>query len=60
MAKSKIPPHKVVMTEGKEETIKALRSEYDIQSVQDIQEALTDLLGGTSKKIMEAKMEEHL
>ena len=50
MAKSKIPPHKVVMTEGKEETIKALRSEYDIQSVQDIQEALTELLGGTIKK----------
>ena len=48
------PPHtqkkKVVMTEGKKETIKALRSEYDIQSVQDIQEALTDLLGGTIKK----------
>ena len=39
MAKSKTPPHKVVMTEGKEEIIKALLSEYDIQSVQDIQEA---------------------
>ena len=39
MTKAKIPPHKVVMTEGKEEIIKALLSEYDIQSVQDIQEA---------------------
>ena len=60
MAKSKTPPHKVVMTEGKSELIKALLSAYDIQSVQDIQEALKYLLGGTSKKIMEAEMEEHL
>ena len=60
MAKAKTPPHKVVMPEGKEEIIKALLSAYDIQSVQDIQEALKDLLGGTSKKIMEAEMEEHL
>ena len=36
---AKTPPHKVVMTEGKEELIKALHSEYGIQSVQDIQEA---------------------
>ena len=60
MAKAKIPPYKVVMTEGKEEIIKALLSEYDIQSVQDIQEALKDLLGGTIKKMMEAEMEERL
>ena len=39
MAKAKIPSHKVVMTEGKSEIIKALLSEYDIHSVQDIQEA---------------------
>ena len=50
MAKAKTPPHKVVMTEGKIEIIKALLSEYDIQSVQDIQEALKDLLGGAIKK----------
>ena len=60
MAKAKTPPHKVVMTEGKSEIIKALLSEYDIQSAQDIQEALKDLLGGTIKKMMEAEMEEHL
>ena len=35
-------------------------SEYDIQSVQDIQEALKDLLGGTIKEMMEAEMDEHL
>ena len=57
---AKTPPHKVVMTEGKSEIIKALLSEYDIQSVQDIQEALKDLLGGIIKKMMEAEMEEHL
>ena len=60
MTKAKIPPHKVVMTEGKSELIKTLLSEYDIQSAQDIQEALKYLLGGTSKKIMEAEMEERL
>ena len=60
MAKAKTPPHKVVMTEGKSEIIKALLSEYDIQSAQDIQEALKDLLGGTIKKMMEAEMEAHL
>ena len=60
MAKAKTPAHKVVMTEGKSEIIKALLSEYDIQSAQDIQEALKDLLGGTIKKMMEAEMEDHL
>ena len=50
MAKVKTPPHKVVMTEGKRQIIKTLLSEYDIQSVQDIQEALKALPGGTIKK----------
>jgi transposase-like protein len=60
MAKEKKQPHKVVMTEGKREIIKSLLSEYDIQSAQDIQEALKDLLGGTIKEMMEAEMEDHL
>ena len=60
MAKAKTPPYKVVMTEGKEDIIKALLSEYDIQSVQDIQEALKDLLSGNFKKMMEVEMEERL
>ena len=62
MAKAKTPPHKVVMimTEDKREIIKALLSEYDIQSAQDIQEALKDLLGGTIKKMMEVEMKDHL
>ena len=50
MTKAKTPPHKVVMTEGKSELIKALLSAYAIPSVQDIQEALKDLLDGTIKK----------
>ena len=48
------------MTEGKSEIIKALLSEYAIQSVQDIQAALKDLPGGTIKKMMEVEMENHL
>ena len=60
MTKAKTPPHKVVMTEGKSELIKALLSAYAIPSVQDIQEALKDLLGGTIKEMMEAEMDEHL
>ena len=35
-------------------------SAYAIQSAQDIQEALKDLLGGTIKEMMEAEMEAHL
>ena len=34
--------------------------EYDIQSAEDIQEALKDLLGGTIKEMMEAEMDDHL
>lgn len=60
MTREKTPPHKVVMTEGKREIIRGLLSEYDIQSAQDIQEALKDLLGGTIKEMMEAEMEDHL
>lgn len=53
MAKDKISPHRVEMTEGKREIIKSLLSEYDIQSAEDIEEALKDLLGGTIKEMFE-------
>ena len=56
----KKPVHKVVMTEGKRQIIQQLLEEYDINSAQDIQEALKDLLGGTIKELMEAEMDEHL
>ncbi|WP_288958427.1 IS256 family transposase [uncultured Treponema sp.] len=60
MAKEKTSPHKVVMTEGKRDIIRGLLSEYDIQTAQDIQEALKDLLGGTIKEMMESEMDNHL
>lgn len=34
--------------------------EYDIESAQDIQDALKDLLGGTIKEMLEAEMDDHL
>jgi putative transposase len=58
--KSKKPVHHVEMTEGKREIIRGLLREYDIESAQDIQDALKDLLGGTIKEIMEAGMDEHI
>ena len=48
------------MTEGKRSIIQQLLQVYDIQSAEDIQEALKDLLGGTIKEMMEAEMDEHL
>ena len=57
MAKDKKPVHQIVMTEGKRNIIKGLLSEYDINSADDIQDALKDLLGGTIKEMMESQME---
>ena len=37
-----------------------LLQKYDIESARDIQDALKDLLGGTSKEMIEAEMDEHL
>lgn len=59
MAREKKPVHKVVMTEGKRNIIQQLLQEYDIQTAEDIQDALKDLLGGTIKEMMEAEMDEH-
>ena len=60
MEKQKKPVHKVHMTEGKRNIIHQLLEEYDIQTAEDIQEALKDLLGGTIKEMMEAEMDDHL
>ena len=46
MAKQKKPVHRVQMTEGKRNIIHQLLEEYDIQTAEDIQDALKDLLGG--------------
>lgn len=58
--REKKPVHHVQMTEGKRAIIQQLLQEYEIESAQDIQEALKDLLGGTLKEMLEAEMEEHL
>ena len=60
MARQKEPVHRVQMTEGKRNIIYQFLEEYDIPSVEDIQDALKDLLGGTIKEMMEAEMDEYL
>ena len=58
--REKKPVHKVVMIEGKRNIIQQLLQEYDIETAEDIQDALKDLLGGTIKEMMEAEMDDHL
>ena len=58
--KEKQPIHRVQMTEGKRNIIRQLLQEYDIETAEDIQDALKDLLGGTIKEMMEAEMDDHL
>lgn len=48
------------MTEEKRNIIQQLLHEYDIETAEDIQDALKDLLGGTIKEMMEAEMADHL
>ena len=60
MAIEKKLVHKVQMTEGKRNIIHQLLQEYDIETAEDIQDALKDLLGGTIKEMMEAEMDDHL
>ena len=60
MAREQKPVHRVQMTEGQRNIIHQLLEEYDIQTAEDIQEALKDLLGGTIKEMMEAEMDNHL
>lgn len=58
--KPKKPVHHVEMTEGKRKIICGLLEEYDIESAQDIRDALKDLLGGTIREMLEAEMDEHI
>ena len=60
MAKKKEVYRVKPLTEGKKNIIASLINEYDIETADDIQEALKDLLGGTIKSMMEAEMDEHL
>ena len=43
------------MTEGKRNVIQGLLREYDIQTAEDIQDALKDLLSGTLKEMLEVE-----
>ena len=52
--------HRVQKTEGKRNIIHQLLEEYDIQSAEDIPEALKHLLDGTIKEMMEAELDNHL
>lgn len=58
--KEKQPIHKVQMTEGKRNIIRQFLQEHEIESAEDIQNALKDLLGGTIKEMMEAEMDASL
>ena len=61
MANKKKEVYKVKpLNENKKNIIAALIDEYDIETADDIQEALKDLIGGTLKSMMEAEMDEHL
>ena len=48
------------LTEGKKNVIAGLISEYNIQTANDIQEALRDLLGDTIQGMLEAELDNHL
>lgn len=58
--KQKQSVHHVQMTDGKRAIIQQLLQEYDIETAEDIQDALKDLLGGTIKEMMEVEMDDHL
>lgn len=61
MANKKKEVYKVgQMTEGKKNIIAGLLQEYDIQTADDIQKALKDLLVGTIQEMLETEMDEHL
>ena len=60
MAKKKEVYKVKPLNENKRNIIAALIDEYDIETADDIQEALKDLLGGTIKSMMESEMDTHL
>ena len=60
MAKKKEVYKVKPLNENKKNIIAALIDEYDIETADDIQAALKDLLGSTIKSMMEAEMDEHL
>lgn len=59
MAKQKKPVHKVQMTEGKRDIIRMLLQEYEIESAQDIQDALKDIFGPMFEALLQGEMKDH-
>ena len=53
-------PRKQTISDDKQQVISSLLSAYEIESVEDIQEALKDLLGGTIKSMLEVELEDQL
>lgn len=60
MDEKKIRKGKSRLTEGKKNIIEALLQEYNLETTEDIQDALKDLLGGTIEKMLQAEMDNHL
>ena len=50
--------HRIELTEGKRNIIQQLLQEYQIETAEDIQDALKDLLGGTIKEMMEVETDD--
>jgi len=48
------------LTAEKRNLITALMEAYEVQTAEDVQEALKDLLGGTLEEMLQAEMTEHL
>ena len=48
------------MSDGKKNIISMLFEEYNIETAEDIENALKDLLGGTIEEMLESEMDEHL
>jgi len=48
------------LTEDKKNLIAGLMQVYDVQTAEDVQEAMKDLLGGTLEEMLQAEMTDHL
>ncbi len=53
-------PRKKLVSEGKSNIIKQLLQEYDIETPQDIEAALRELLGGTIQNMLESEIVEQM
>lgn len=58
--KTQKPVHHIQMTEGKRNIIQQPLKVYNIETAEDIQNALKELLSGNIKEMMEAEMDNYL